>query len=290
MPLDVSSSFHPFWPRNTAFQNGASLGYSESMNGASNIAAIASLLANPGRCRILFALADGRALPASRLATEAGVAPSTASVHLAKLVQGGLIIAVPPPPHHGRYHFFQLAGPEVAGVLEGIARIAPPTPIRSLRDGTRAAAMRMARTCYDHLAGRLGAALTAALIERRVLAHRDGTYRLTDQGEDWLVEFGIDLPALRTRRRPLIHSCIDWTEQRPHLSGALGAALLERLFEHGWLRRSPASRAIHLTEEGRASLKSRFGLTLDEPDGAAVTFEQPRWYPVKGEQVAGGFE
>ncbi len=166
MPLDVSSSFHPFWPRNTAFQNGASLGYSESMNGASNIAAIASLLANPGRCRILFALADGRALPASRLATEADVAPSTASVHLAKLVQGGLLVAVLPPPHHGRHRFFQLAGSEVAGVLVGIARIAPPTPIRSLREGTRAAALRTARTCYDHLAGRLGVALTAGLAPR----------------------------------------------------------------------------------------------------------------------------
>ncbi len=150
--------------------------------------------------------------------------------------------------------------------------------------------MRSARTCYDHLAGRLGVALTAALIERRVLGHRDGTYRLTDQGEVWLVEFGIDVPTLRTRRRPLIHMCIDWTEQRPHLSGALGATLLERLFEHGWLRHSPSSRAIHLTEEGRAGLKSRFGPKLDESDGAVVTFEQRRWSPVKGEQAAGGFD
>jgi len=286
----VSSPFHLFWPRNTSLQNEASLGYPESMDGDSNIAAIASLLANPGRCRILFALADGRALPASRLATEAGVAPSTATVHLAKLVQGGLLVAVPPPPHHGRHRFFQLAGPEVAGVLEGIARIAPPTPVRSLREGTRAAAMRTARTCYDHLAGRLGVALTAALLERGVLAAGDGSYLLTDSGEVWLAEFGIDLPALRTHRRPLIRVCVDWTEQRPHLSGALGAALLERLFERGWLQRSPTSRPIHLTEEGRLRLESQFGLTLDEPDGAGVAFEQRWWYPVKGEQAGGGFD
>lgn len=247
------------------------------MNGDSNIAAIASLLADPSRCRMIFALTDGRALPASRLASEAGVAPSTASVHLAKLVEGRLLVAVPPPPQHGRHRFFQLANGEVAEALEAVARIAPPTPIRSLREGTRAAALRTARTCYDHLAGKLGVALTAALIERGILAAADGSYLLTDRGDGWLAEFGIDLPALRARSRPLIRVCVDWTEQRPHLSGALGAALLERLFEHSWLRRSPASRAIHLTEEGRLGLESQFGLPLDKPDGTRGSFEQRRW-------------
>ena len=135
-----------------------------------DLAPVGALIGDPGRARVLRALTDGRELPASVLAAEAGVAPSTASVHLQKLVDGGLVVA----ERHGRHRYFRLAGPDVARALEALARIAPPAPVRSLREGTRAQAVRAARTCYDHLAGRLGVGLMAAFVDHGVLTGGDG--------------------------------------------------------------------------------------------------------------------
>ena len=252
------------------------------MLGDADIAALGSVLSDQRRARILLALGDGRTLPASVLAAEAGVAPSTASEHLAKLVDAGLLTVEP----HGRHRYFRLAGPEVGRLLETLAGVAPEAPVRSLRQGTRAQAVRSARTCYDHLAGRLGCALMDALLERGLLAGGDGAfergrhprdrlsapgrevdYRLTDRGRDELLAFGVD-PEARPGRRPLIRYCVDWSEQRHHLAGALGARLAARLFELGWIRRADRSRAVHLTEPGTAGLRDTFGIELGEPGRA----------------------
>jgi hypothetical protein len=222
---------------------------------------------------MILALGDGRALAASTLAAEAGVAASTASAHLARLVEGGLCRV----EQHGRHRYYRLAGPEVGELLEALARLAPAAPVRSLREGTRAQAVRSARTCYDHLAGKLGTALMADLLRRGVLAGGDGTfdpagggrdrlssagcdcdYRLTEAGQAWLDDFGVKIPT--GTRRPLIRYCVDWSEQRHHLAGGLGAGLLDRLTDLGWLRRSPTSRAVHITPEGRSSLAETFGI------------------------------
>lgn len=247
-----------------------------STAGDTDIAAVAEVLGDRGRVRMLAALADRRALPASVLATEAGVAASTASVHLARLVAAGLVTV----ERHGRHRYYRLAGPHVAETLESLARIAPPAPVRSLREGTRAHAIRRARTCYDHLAGRLGTSLMSALLDRDILTGGDGLYhpdrdhhdrlsapgtgdvdyRLSERGRAVLARFGVDVQP-RTRR-PLIRYCLDWSEQRHHLAGALGAALLCRFEELDWVRRSPRSRAVHLTASGRAGLAETFGLTF----------------------------
>jgi DNA-binding transcriptional ArsR family regulator len=244
------------------------------MNGDADIAAIASVLADPGRCRVLAALGDGRALPASMLAAEAGVAPSTASEHLSKLVHAGLLSV----ERHGRHRYFRLAGPEVADLLEALARVAPPSPVRSLREGTRAQALRSARTCYDHLAGRAGVAVMDSLLEREFLEPdrlEDGLapgdrpsspgrairFGLTAEGAVFLEEFGVDLDGL-TPRRPAVRYCIDWSEQRPHLAGAVGAALTDRLFDVGWIRRAERSRAVHLTDHGRKGFPEVFGVEV----------------------------
>jgi DNA-binding transcriptional ArsR family regulator len=245
------------------------------MAGDTDLARVGALIGDPGRARVLRALADGRELSASVLAAEAGVAPSTASVHLAKLVEGGLVMA----ERHGRHRYFRLAGPDVARALEALARIAPPAPVRSLREGTRAHAVRAARTCYDHLAGRLGVALMAGLVEHGVLAGGDGRherarahadrpsaigrdldYRLTDDGARRLRELGVDVDAALAGPRTPIRYCVDWSEQAHHLSGALGAALAARLFELGWVARLPRTRAVRLTEDGRAGLAEQFGV------------------------------
>ncbi|HEY3954802.1 MAG TPA: helix-turn-helix transcriptional regulator [Streptosporangiaceae bacterium] len=257
------------------------------MHGDADISATASLLSDPGRARVLLALADGRALPAGVLAAEAGVAASTASGHLAKLCAAGLLAV----KSHGRHRYYRIADYRVIRAIEALAEISPPTPVTSLRQGTRAHALRRARLCYDHLAGQLGVALMAALIDAGALDGGDGVhhpqaaltdrlsgpchdvvYRLTRPGVALIGGFGIDLAALGARPRPLIRYCMDWTEQRHHLAGALGAAVAGRLFELCWLRHArPASRAVQLTDAGRAGLATSFGLCLD----ATGTPEQP---------------
>jgi DNA-binding transcriptional ArsR family regulator len=235
------------------------------MPGDANIPAVAAALAEPGRWRILAALGDGRALPASTLAAEAGVAPSTASEHLTRLVDAGLLSV----ERHGRYRYYRLAGPHVADLLEALARVAHPAPVRSLRDGTQAQALRYARTCYDHLAGRVGVAVMDSLLRQGHLEsdhQRAGhelapgdllaapgraiRYGLTEQGAAFLTDFGVNLDALPPRR-PAVLYCIDWSEQRPHLAGAVGAALTRRLLDLGWIRPAQRGRAVHITDQGR---------------------------------------
>ncbi len=251
------------------------------MNGDVDIASIGGLVADPARARVLLALGDGRALPASVLADEAGVAASTASAHLGKLLDGGLLAV----EQHGRHRYFRIAGPAVAELIETLARLAPAVPVRSLRQGTKAQAVRFARTCYDHLAGTLGTALMAALLERGLLTGGDGSfdpgsagedrlaspgfdldYRLSARGSQQLHDFGIDLISL-PRRRPLIRYCVDWSEQRHHLAGSLGAALTARMFELGWVSRAEHSRAVRVSDEGYEGLRERFGVELSAPAG-----------------------
>ncbi|WP_028061607.1 ArsR/SmtB family transcription factor [Candidatus Solirubrobacter pratensis] len=245
------------------------------MLGDTDLASVGALIGEPARARVLMALADGRELPASVLASEAGVAASTASAHLARLVEGGLVAV----ESRGRHRYFRVSGPAVGRAIEALAAIAPPAPVRSLKDGTRAQALRAARTCYDHLAGRLGVDLMAALVRDGILqggdgrhhrerAHadrpsaygRDVDYRLSDRGAGALDRLGVDLDAALAGRRPPIRYCVDWSEQDHHLSGALGAALAHRLKELDWIRPLPGSRAVKVTPEGRRGLEAHFGL------------------------------
>jgi DNA-binding transcriptional ArsR family regulator len=241
-----------------------------------DIARTAGLIADPSRARMLKALSDGRALPAGVLATEAGVSPATASAHLGKLVEAELVTV----ERAGRCRYYRLAGPDVSVALEALAVIAPPLPVSSLRESSRANALRRSRTCYDHLAGRLGVELMGSLISGGWLTGHDGThrpgssvrdrpagygrdldYRLTDTGRAALTRFGLDLDRLPARR-PLVRYCVDWSEHRHHLAGAAGAAITARLFELRWLRHGSSPRVVHVTEEGADGLAGTFGLTL----------------------------
>ncbi|HST66236.1 MAG TPA: metalloregulator ArsR/SmtB family transcription factor [Mycobacteriales bacterium] len=236
-----------------------------------DLAAVGALVADPGRCRILLALGDGRALPASRLADEAGVSAATASSHLGKLTEAGLLTV----EARGRHRYHRLAGPEVADLIEALQRLAPAAPVRSLRQGTRAAALREARTCYDHVAGKLGVALMAALIDKGHLVGGDGSYdpalsdaragfghevdyRLSPSGAGFLAELGVRIPP----HRRLMRYCVDWSEQRHHLAGGLGRGLLDRLLELDWVRRTEASRALRVPDGGRDGLRATFGIDL----------------------------
>jgi DNA-binding transcriptional ArsR family regulator len=227
------------------------------MEADKDVAACATLIGDRTRVTLLLALSeqiDG--LPAGELAHRARVSAPTASSHLGKLVAGGLIAA----ERRGRQRYFRLAGREVAQALEALATIAPSRPVRSLRDQKLGEAIRAARTCYDHLAGELGVALMQALERNRVIASADGGYAVTRRGERALGSFGLDVEGLRGQRRPLARACLDWSERRSHLAGALGAAVTARLFELGWVERVGSGRAVRVTKAGRAGLHDTFGL------------------------------
>ncbi|MFI1507862.1 ArsR/SmtB family transcription factor [Streptomyces sp. NPDC020597] len=241
-----------------------------------DIARAAALIADPSRARILKCLADGRALPASALAGEAGVGAATASAHLAKLVEGEFVTV----EARGRYRYYRLFGPDVSAALEALALIAPPLAITSLKQSSRTNALHRSRTCYDHLAGRLGVALMQSLLDHGVLTGHDGihrpaeavrdrpssygrdiVYELSDEGPSFLAELGVDTDRLPPRR-PAIRYCVDWSEHQHHLAGGLGATLKTRLFELGWVRWGAAPRVVHLTDDGAVGLERTLGLVL----------------------------
>jgi len=221
------------------------------------IAPVASLLADPVRVAILMALSDGREMPAGELALVAGVAAPTASAHLSKLAQAGFIRM----RRESRHRFYRLVRPELMHVMEALAVLAPESTPRTHRQARIGRAVRAARTCYDHLAGRLGVLVTQALIERDVLRPAGRQFELTPRGERFLCEIGLDLAAARASRRAFALACLDWSERVPHVAGALGSALLDFLFAEGWLERMRGSRAVQVTAAGRRGLEKTFGVT-----------------------------
>lgn len=227
-----------------------------------SLAGIAHLMGDPARANMLQALMDGRALTAKELSWLAGVAPQTGSGHLARLMQGGLLaVAV-----QGRHRYYRLAGSEVAAALEGLMVLAGPhapqrrLPARVGEDLSRA------RTCYDHFAGRLGVAIHDALLAGGHLAVAEGGYGLTASGERIFRALGVEPASGAKGRRAALRPCLDWSERRPHLAGHLAAALACRCFETGWVGRRKDSRAVRLTQEGRAALGAALpGFRCDEP-------------------------
>jgi DNA-binding transcriptional ArsR family regulator len=214
------------------------------VRGEADVAAAAALLAGPARASLVVALTEHEALPASALAAHAGVAPSTASEHLRRLVEGGFIVS----RKNGRHRYFSLADPAVADAIEALAIVAPQPPVRSLREATKSGLIREARTCYDHLAGRLGVALAATLEEEQVVIRRNGGYELGPNAEAHCDTLGIDLEELHARRRPVVRGCLDWSERELHVAGSLGAALANRFFELGWIRRREGNRSVEVVD------------------------------------------
>jgi DNA-binding transcriptional ArsR family regulator len=229
------------------------------MDGDADIAAVAAAIGHPARGAMLTAMFGGRALPASELARAARVSPSTASAHLAQLVDTGLVRV----ERQGRHRYHRLADAQVAEALETLAALAPPRPVRSLRESDRARAERAARSCYDHLAGALGVALADRLCDLGAL--EPSGLALLDPGP--LHALGVDVERARAARRPLTRSCLDWSERRPHLAGALGAAVLDALLGVGWVARRPGGRALVVTAAGGEGLRDAIGL---EPASAPV--------------------
>jgi DNA-binding transcriptional ArsR family regulator len=225
------------------------------MSDSNRIAATAALIGDPARANMLAALLDGRALTAKELAYAAHVTPQTASGHLAKLADGGLLAG----EKQGRHRYFRLASPLVGHLLEGVMAVTAPEPARptTWRGGD---ALRTARTCYDHLAGRLGVALADALSDRGHVALGTDGGEVTERGKRFLDDFGAS-PA--PGRRVFCRPCLDWSERRPHFAGRLGAALATRCLDLRWIERQRDSRAVTITAAGALGFAETFGINLN---------------------------
>jgi DNA-binding transcriptional ArsR family regulator len=228
-------------------------------------AQVASLAGDPARAGMLHALMDGRALTASELAQVAGITAQTASGHLARMADVGLLSV----EKQGRHRYHRLASPAVAQMIESIMQVASglQPPRSSLSVGPRDVALRTARTCYDHLAGRLGVALADALVAGGYAELANDAGLVTEPGLRFLDRIGIDVESLTARRgkrgaRILCRPCLDWSERRAHLAGAVGAALCTHSLEHGWVRRIPGTRAVAVTPKGQRVFHDEFGVQL----------------------------
>lgn len=228
---------------------------------------IGRLLSSPARSAMLAMLFDGGTVSASALARGAGVAPSTASGHLRALVDGGLVSVA----SNGRQRHYRIANSDIAEALEALGRVCPRRPIRSLRASHDMARISFARTCYDHLAGQVGVAVLDALLADRWLVGDAGQFDLGPAATRF-ADVGVDALAVRRQRRCFARACLDATERRPHLAGALGAALCGAVLDRGWFVRRPNGRGLRLTGRGATELPGVFGVDpsiLTQADRAA---------------------
>jgi DNA-binding transcriptional ArsR family regulator len=221
------------------------------MSDGPNITRIAAAIGDPVRAEMLTALMAGRALTATELATHTGITKQTGSTHLRRLLDAQLVAV----HAQGRHRYFTITNEQVAQLLERMIGVAADATRLGVHTGPREPALRKARVCYDHLAGEIAVSIYDALLAQAVLEYRDGSLDLTVRGGAWLDKFGIDTKHIRSQRRPLCRMCMDWSERRHHLAGALGAALLQRIVDRGWARRERGSRLVTFRPSGERSLK-----------------------------------
>lgn len=236
------------------------------MPSTAKLASVAALVGDPARASMLQAMMDGRALTASELAGVAGITPQTASSHLARLTSAGLLAM----EKQGRHRYHRLATPAMARLLESLMHVASEieAPRRTVVTGPRDAALRAARTCYDHLAGRLGVAIADALVSAGHVELDSDAGIVTTSGLALFDRIGLDVERIGIEhaaksRRLLCRPCLDWSERRPHLAGKLGAALCEFSFEKGWIRRVEGSRAVSITPNGQRAFRETLGVSFD---------------------------
>jgi DNA-binding transcriptional ArsR family regulator len=225
---------------------------------AMDISRVGAAIGDPSRAAMLTELMDGRAMPASVLAYWAGITPQTASAHLARLVQAGLVVAAA----DGRQRNYRLANEQVAHAIEALMVLAPSRPRARVPPAEDGALFPEARLCYDHVAGALGVRMLAAMVGRRLLVTRGKDFELSPRGAAWFAALGIDVSQVRRRRRHFARACLDLTERRHHLAGGLGAALAANLLKKGWVRRRPEGRAVSVSRTGQTGFKRELGISL----------------------------
>jgi DNA-binding transcriptional ArsR family regulator len=210
----------------------------------------AALIAEPVRATILWTLLDGKSFTASELAITADTSASNISMHLSKLVNAGLLKA----ENHGRHRYYSYARKEVAYAVEALGTMIPTSSKKMIADDESIAPIHQCRTCYDHLAGKTGVAITDAFIKQKMIAMIDNNFILTAKGKKWFFEYNIDIETLQQQRRSFLRPCLDWSERRYHMAGSLAAALLDKMLLQDWLRRVKNSRAVIVTAKGQKNL------------------------------------
>jgi DNA-binding transcriptional ArsR family regulator len=242
------------------------LSHRESRRSAEpDIASVAAAVADRVRARMLMTLLQGDELTASELASHGETSPQAATAHLAKLVTAGLLSV----RSSGRSRLFRLANADVAHLLESLAAIAPPLKVVSLTQHSTMTRLREARTCYDHLAGRLGVAVTRGLLNQKAVVLREEAFEITSPGKRFFADLNIDIDSLQTQRRALSRQCMDWTEKVPHLAGSLGASLLSHALNSHWIKRHKEDRSLVLTPLGRDAFAETFAVRFN-PEGRIV--------------------
>lgn len=230
-----------------------------SVASGNTIAEVANLIGDAARANMLSALMGGQALTAGELARHAGVTAQTTSGHLGKLAEAQLIAV----EKQGRHRYYRLASSEVAHAIHALMALAASGPKRHHPIGPKDEALRLARTCYDHMAGRISIALANSLTGNDYVLLADGAGLITDEGRRFFCDFGIDLDEAVRSERPLCRTCLDWSERRPHVAGRLGASLLDRTLALGWISRTAESRALRITRAGEIGFGGTFGLPSD---------------------------
>jgi DNA-binding transcriptional ArsR family regulator len=221
-----------------------------------SITQIASLIGEPVRAKILWTMMDGRAYTARELAIGVETTPQNLSMHLSKLLRAGLLAV----EAQGRHRYYTFSRGEVADVIEAMANLIPGEQM--VKKDMDAVPIKFCRTCYDHLAGKVGVSILEGLLRQKLMVYRDKELEVTPKGLQWFAGWGIDCAEVRQQRRAFAKPCLDWTERRHHLAGALGAALLEKMLEAHWLRRTAQSRAVVVTAKGRQALEAQFNVQL----------------------------
>lgn len=217
---------------------------------------IASLIGEPARAKMLWSLLDGKAYTATELSIYADVSAQNASMHLSKLVDSEFLTV----ERQGRHKYYRFARPEVAYAIEAIANLVPPKAVaQTVSENT---SIKFCRTCYDHLAGKVAVEITQVLINRKIIVPGNGLYEVTTKGEKWFDEMDVSIAELKTGKRMFARQCLDWSERRHHLAGALGAAFLQAMLKKKWIKRIKDSRITVLTNEGRLALHKRLGLIM----------------------------
>jgi DNA-binding transcriptional ArsR family regulator len=229
------------------------------MDYADKFTETASIIGEPGRAKMLWYLLDGRARTATELAVLAGISAQSASNHLSKMMDAGLLRV----DVQGRHRYYSFRDDETAYAIEALANLIAPYSIKKINKAEPAHKdIMLARTCYDHLAGRLGVEITTFLCRKKIISPEAGNFTLSQNGEKWFEDFGLDITDIKKKKRAFVKPCIDWTERRPHLAGALGAALLNFMLNNDWLRKANDSRKITVTPKGVLKFYKNFEISV----------------------------
>ena len=218
----------------------------------------ATLIGDPTRASILWTLLDGRAFTATELAVAANTSPQNISMHLGKLLDANLLCV----EKQGRHKYYRFSNKEVAYALEGMANLVPKTKVSSGNETENYPPIKFCRTCYDHLAGKIGVALADSLLEQKIIVRTNHVFEISSEGEKWFSDFGINLEEAQKQKRIFLKPCLDWSERRNHIAGSVGALLLNKMLEQDWIRRTANSRAIIITGKGEKEFLKYFKIVV----------------------------